>query len=66
MRDQLLAAWKRWDANPGGVETARTMADACKAPAEALGMKVTDFRDALSAHRRAGFTYEDTLDSLGV
>lgn len=60
----LIAAWEKWDARPRERATAVEMNDQCNQIAALIDMDPNQFRETLSAGRRAGMSREAILAEL--
>lgn len=58
MIDDLVAAWERWDARPGDVNTARRLVAICHVFA---GPEANELRKHMSAALAAGLTRKQAL-----
>jgi hypothetical protein len=59
--EAVLLRWEQWDRQPGRVDVAQRMEEACAALAAEVGMSCTQLRDRLCSLRRDGASYDEAL-----
>jgi hypothetical protein len=57
-----MAVWQRWDEQPGSRDRALAMDKVCTAAAAELGLSANQFRERITAGRRAGLSRGGALD----